>query len=150
MTATPRHRVVVVGGGFGGMPATRLLASSDVDVTLSIGGTTICPAVALPGGTGSCRPARCACCARLRRKKNVRVVLSQVTGFDLERRVVHTAALPGELAEYAYDSLIVAAGAGQSNLGHDEFAMIAPGMKTIDDAMELRRQRLWRTRIAET
>ena len=62
----------------------------------------------------------------LRRKKNVSVVLSRVTGFDLERRVVHTAALPGELGEYPYDSLIVAAGAGQSYFGHDEFAMIAP------------------------
>ena len=73
-----------------------------------------------------------------------------MTGFDLERRVVHTAALPGETGEYPYDSLIVAAGAGQSYFGHDEFAMIAPGMKTIDDAMELRRRVYGALEIAET
>ena len=73
-----------------------------------------------------------------------------MTGFDLERRVVHTASLPGETREYAYDSLIVAAGAGQSYFGHDEFAMIAPGMKTIDDAMELRRRVYGALEIAET
>ena len=76
----------------------------------------------------------------LRKRENVRVVLSTVTAFDLERRVVHAMSLPGRTDEYPYDSLIVAAGAGQSYFGHDEFAMIAPGMKTIDDAMELRRR----------
>ena len=86
----------------------------------------------------------------LRRRKNVEVVLSKVTGFDLERRVVHTASLPGETDDYPYDSLIVAAGAGQSYFGHDEFAMIAPGMKTIDDAMELRRRVYGALEIAET
>ncbi len=86
----------------------------------------------------------------LRRAKNVEVVLSKVTGFDLERRVVHTASLPGETSEYPYDSLIVAAGAGQSYFGHDEFAMIAPGMKTIDDAMELRRRVYGALELAET
>ena len=85
----------------------------------------------------------------LRKRKNVNVVLSKVTGFDLERRIVHTTALPGEVNEFDYDSLIVAAGAGQSYFGHDEFAMIAPGMKTIDDAMELRRRVYGALEIAE-
>jgi NADH:ubiquinone reductase (H+-translocating) len=67
----------------------------------------------------------------------------------LEKRLVHTVALPGETNEYAYDSLVVAAGAGQSYFGHDEFAMIAPGMKTIDDAMELRRRVYGALEIAE-
>ena len=86
----------------------------------------------------------------LRKQENVRVVLSTVTDFDLERRVVHTTSLPGAFDEYPYDSLIVAAGAGQSYFGHDEFAMIAPGMKTIDDAMELRRRVYGALEIAET
>ena len=86
----------------------------------------------------------------MRRRKNVEVVLSKVTGFDLERRVVHTVGIPGEDRDYPYDSLIVAAGAGQSYFGHDEFALIAPGMKTIDDAMELRRRVYGALEIAET
>jgi NADH dehydrogenase len=64
-----------------------------------------------------------------------------VTGFDLERRIVH-AMSPARLhaIELPYDSLIVAAGVNQSYFGHDELARFAPGMKTIDDAMELRRR----------
>ena len=73
-----------------------------------------------------------------------------MTGFDLERRVVLAAAIPGEQREYPYDSLIVAAGAGQSYFGHDEFALIAPGMKTIDDALELRRRVYGAFELAES
>ena len=87
---------------------------------------------------------------KLRRLRNVRVVLASVTGFDLERRVVRTASVPGESDEYHFDSLIVAAGAGQSYFGHDEYALIAPGMKTIDDALELRRRVYGALEIAET
>ena len=76
--------------------------------------------------------------------------MAKVTGFDLEARVVHTATLPGDDCDYPYDSLIVAAGAGQSYFGHDEYALIAPGMKTIDDAMELRRRVFGALEIAET
>ncbi len=84
-----------------------------------------------------------------KRRQNVRVVLSSVTGFDLDRKVVHTMSIPGVYDEYPYDSLIVAAGAGQSYFGHDEFALIAPGMKTIDDAMELRRRVYGALELAE-
>jgi NADH dehydrogenase len=86
----------------------------------------------------------------LRKHANVRVVLSSVTGFELERRVVHTQSVPGHDKEYPYDSLIVAAGAGQSYFGHDEFALVAPGMKTVDDAMELRRRVFGALELAET
>ncbi len=64
--------------------------------------------------------------------------MAHVTGFDLERRIVHAMTL--EPIELPYDSLIVAAGANQSYFGHDELARHAPGMKTIDDALELRRR----------
>ena len=154
MSATPRHRVVVVGGGFGGLPATRLLVTRPTSTSRSsTSGTTTCSS---PCSTrwppASCRPGQISPVLRhkLRRRKNVEVVLSKVTGFDLERRVVHTVGLPGEDREYPYDSLIVAAGAGQSYFGHDEFALIAPGMKTIDDAMELRRRVYGALEIAET
>ncbi len=153
MSATPRHRVVVVGGGFGGLPATRLLSRSDVDVTLiDRRNHHLFQPLLYQVATGIMSPGEIAPVLRqmLRRKKNVRVVLARVTGFDLETRAVHTVSIPGESYDYPYDSLIVAAGAGQSYFGHDEYALIAPGMKTIDDAMELRRRVLGALEIAET
>ena len=66
------------------------------------------------------------------------MALAEVTGFDLDARTVTALAADGEPFELPYDSLIVAAGAGQSYFGHDEFSRWAPGMKTIDDALELR------------
>src|SRR5213078_1229916 len=86
----------------------------------------------------------------LRKHENVRVELANVTGFDLDRRVVHTTTIPGLLErEFSYDSLIVATGVQQSYFGHDEFALFAPGMKTIDDALELRRRIFGAFEIAE-
>ena len=153
MSATPRHRVVVVGGGFGGLPATRLLARSDVDVTLiDHRNHHLFQPLLYQVATGILSPGEIAPVLRhmLRRRQNVRVVLAKVTGFDLDARVVHTATIPGEGHDYPYDSLIVAAGAGQSYFGHDEYALIAPGMKTIDDAMELRRRVYGALELAET
>ena len=86
----------------------------------------------------------------LRRDKNVTVELAEVSDFDLEHRVV-TAVRPfGERIEVPYDSLIVAAGVTQSYFGHDELARHAPGMKTIDDALELRRRIFGAFEMAET
>jgi NADH dehydrogenase len=85
----------------------------------------------------------------LRKRKNVTVELAAVTGFDLDERVVHTTPMPGQSQDVPYDSLIVAAGSGQSYFGHDEFALYAPGMKTIDDALELRRRILGAFEVAE-
>ena len=76
----------------------------------------------------------------VRRQKNVRVELAEVTGFDLDRQVGAHEDPRRRASEVPYDSLIVAAGVGQSYFGHAEFALYAPGMKTIDDALELRRR----------
>jgi NADH dehydrogenase len=153
-TAAARHRVVVVGGGFGGLPATRVLGRADgIDVTLiDRRNHHLFQPLLYQVATGILSPGAISPVLRhkLRRLGNVRVVLASVTGFDLERRVVHTASVPGESDEYPFDSLIVAAGAGQSYFGHDEFALIAPGMKTIDDALELRRRVFGALEIAET
>ena len=73
----------------------------------------------------------------LRRQRNVQVLLGDVTHIDLSRKVV-VSELLGHSYETSYDSLIVAAGAGQSYFGNDQFAEFAPGMKSIDDALELR------------
>jgi NADH:quinone reductase (non-electrogenic) len=152
--AESRHRVVVVGGGFGGLPATRLLArSKDIQVTLiDRRNHHLFQPLLFQVATGILSPGQISPVLRhlLRRWPNVRVILSSVTGFDLERRLVHTTSVPGLTEDYPYDSLIVAAGAGQSYFGHDEFALIAPGMKTIDDAMEIRRRVYGALELAET
>jgi len=153
VSATPRHRIVVVGGGFGGLPATRLLSRADVEVTLiDQRNHHLFQPLLYQVATGIMSAGEISYVLRhmLRRRKNVNVVLAKVTGFDLDTRVVHTASLPGEDQDYPYDSLIVAAGAGQSYFGHDEYALVAPGMKTIDDALELRRRVLGALEIAET
>jgi NADH:ubiquinone reductase (H+-translocating) len=141
--AGERHRVVIVGGGFGGLPAARLLGRRPVDVTLiDRRNHHLFQPLLYQVATGLLPPGQVAVPIRhvVRRQKNVRVELAAVTGFDLERRVVFTSVLGADQREVPYDSLIVAAGVGQSYFGHDEFALYAPGMKTIDDALELRRR----------
>jgi NADH dehydrogenase len=141
--ASAPHRVVIVGGGFGGLPAARLLGRKPVDVTLiDRRNHHLFQPLLYQVATGLLPPGQIAVPIRhvVRRHKNVRVELAEVTGFDLDRRVVHTTILGAEQREVSYDSLIVAAGVGQSYFGHSEFALYAPGMKTIDDALELRRR----------
>jgi NADH dehydrogenase len=142
--ATTRHKVVVVGGGFGGLPAIRYLAHRPVDVTLvDRRNHHLFQPLLYQVATGMLSPGQIAPPIRhvVRRYENVRVELAEVTGFDLDGRIVHatTAAHLRDL-EIPYDSLIVAAGVNQSYFGHDELALHAPGMKTIDDALELRRR----------
>ncbi len=145
--------MVVVGGGFGGLPACRFLGKLPIDVTLiDRRNHHLFQPLLYQVATGILAPGQIAPPLRhvLRRAKNVRVELAEVTGFDLDRRVVHATTLPGHDLELPYDSLIVAAGAGQSYFGHDELALHAPGMKTIDDALELRRRILGAFEMAET
>jgi NADH dehydrogenase len=153
MSRANRHRVVIVGGGFGGLPATRLLARSDrFDITLiDRRNHHLFQPLLYQVATGIMSPGAISPVLRhkLRKRQNVRVVLANVTAFDVDRRVVQTSSVPGEFDEYLYDSLIVAAGAGQSYFGHDEYALTAPGMKTIDDALELRRRVYGALEIAE-
>ncbi len=136
-----RHRVVVVGGGFGGLFATRMLRRVPVDVTLvdRVNHHLFQPLL-YQVATGILSTGQIAPPIRnvLRRQDNVRVELALVSGFDLDQRTV--AALRSDATPFTipYDSLIVAAGAGGSYFGHDEFSRWAPGMKTIDDALELR------------
>ena len=148
-----RHRVVIVGGGFGGLPATRMLARTRAEVTLvDRRNHHLFQPLLYQVATGILSPGQIAPVLRhyLRKHDNVRVELAEVTGFDLDKRIVHAKSVPGLEMDFPYDSLIVAAGAGQSYFGHDEFALIAPGMKTIDDAYELRRRIYGAFEVAET
>jgi len=137
----PKHRVVVVGAGFGGLFATRFLKRAPVQVTL-VDRTNhhLFQPLLYQVATGILSEGQIAPPIRniLRRQRNVRVELARVTDLDLERRTATALRADGVEFEIPYDSLVVAAGAGQSYFGHDEFSRWAPGMKTIDDALELR------------
>jgi len=132
--------VVIVGSGFGGLFAAHALAKAPVDVTL-IGKTThhLFQPLLYQVATGILSEGEIAPPTRevLRRQTNARVVLGEVTDIDLAARTV-TSTILGRTTIHPYDELIVAAGAGQSYFGNDQFAEFAPGMKSIDDALELR------------
>jgi NADH dehydrogenase len=135
-----RHHVVVIGSGFGGLFATKALKRADVDVTL-ISKTThhLFQPLLYQVATGILAQGEIAPPTRevLAHQRNARVVLGEVTALDLGSRTI-TSSIQGRIHQLGYDSLIVAAGAGQSYFGNDHFAEYAPGMKTIDDALELR------------
>jgi len=135
-----RHRVVVIGSGFGGLFSTQALKNADVDVTL-IGRTThhLFQPLLYQVATGILSVGDIAPATRmvLRKQENARVLLGEVETIDLENKTV-TSQLLERRTVTPFDSLIVAAGAGQSYFGNDHFAEFAPGMKTIDDALELR------------
>jgi NADH dehydrogenase len=135
-----RPRVVVVGSGFGGLFAAQALRKAPVDVTLvAKTGHHLFQPLLYQVATGILSEGEIAPPTRevLRRQENARVVLGEVTDIDLAARTV-TSSILGRTTVLGYDELIVAAGAGQSYFGNDRFAEFAPGMKSIDDALELR------------
>jgi NADH:ubiquinone reductase (H+-translocating) len=135
-----RHRVVIVGSGFGGLWATEALAKAPVDVTM-ISGTShhLFQPLLYQVATGVLSEGEVAPATRevLKKQKNVMVLLGRVTEIDIKAKTV-TSLSPLGTTVTPYDSLIVAAGAGQSYFGNDQFSEFAPGMKSIDDALELR------------
>ena len=135
-----RHHVVIIGSGFGGLFTAKALKRADVDVTL-ISRTShhLFQPLLYQVATGILSQGEIAPTTReiLARQKNVRVILGTVDSIDLTTRTV-TSHVSGRMTSTKYDSLVVAAGAGQSYFGNDHFAEFAPGMKSIDDALELR------------
>jgi NADH dehydrogenase len=135
------HRVVIVGGGFGGLFAAKFLRRAPVGVTLidRTNHHTFQPLL-YQLATGILSEGAVAPPLRevLRKHRNLTVELADVQGFDLDARTVTAARPLGPGLTVPYDSLIVAAGATGSYFGHDEFCQFAPGMKTVDDALELR------------
>jgi NADH dehydrogenase len=140
-------RVVIVGAGFGGLNAAQALGKADVKITVIDRKNfhTFQPLL-YQVATAGLSPGEIAAPIRsiLRSHKNIEVLMSEVTGFDLDRRIVETSdvSLP-------YDYLIVAAGATHSYFGHDDWEPYAPGLKTIEDALEIRRRVLLAFELAE-
>jgi NADH dehydrogenase len=140
-------KVVIVGAGFGGLKAAEALVRLSVQITVidRKNHHTFQPLL-YQVATAGLSPAEIAAPIReiLHRYKNVEVLLGEVQEFDLQRRVVR---LHGH--EISYDYLIVAAGATHAYFGHDDWEPLAPGLKTIEDALEIRRRILLAYELAE-
>ena len=145
---TEKPKVVIIGGGFGGLQAAKSLGNQAVQVTLVDRKNhhtfqpllyQVATAVLSPGEIAS--PIR----RILHKYKNVEVVLGEAIGFDLEKRIVKL----NDDSEIPFDYLIIAAGARHSYFGHDEWEDAAPGLKTIEDALEIRRRVLLAFELAE-
>ena len=143
-----RKRVVVLGGGFGGIHAALGLAKMDVDVTLvdRKNHHTFQPllyqvALAVLSPADIAQPIR----SILREHKNIDVLMDEAVGFDVPNQRVHLKS--GSQLEYDY--LVVATGSTHSYFGKDEWAKLAPGLKTVEDATEIRRRVLLAFELAE-
>jgi NADH:ubiquinone reductase (H+-translocating) len=145
--AESRPRVVIVGAGFGGLTAAQALGNAPVSLTVidRRNHHTFQPLL-YQVATAGLSPGEIAAPIRsiLRHHKNTEVLMAEVTGFDLDRCMVQT---PDQ--EIPYDYLIVAAGASHAYFGHDEWQAIAPGLKSIEDALEIRRRVLLAFELAE-
>ncbi|HYJ91456.1 MAG TPA: NAD(P)/FAD-dependent oxidoreductase [Pyrinomonadaceae bacterium] len=146
--AEKRPRVVVIGGGFGGLWAAFALRNKPVDVTLIDRKNhhvfqpllyQVATAVLSPGEVA--QPIR----RILHNAKNIEVILGEAVGFDTARNVIKL----GDESEVSYDYLIVAGGARHSYFGHDKWETFAPGLKTVEDALEMRRRILLAFELAE-
>src|SRR6266446_614659 len=147
MSSKSTPRVVIIGAGFGGLNAARSLARENVQITIvdRKNHHTFQPLL-YQVATAGLSPGEIAAPIRavFRGDQNVISLLEEVQDYDLARRVVNTSE-----QELPYDYLIVAAGATHAYFGHDEWEPYAPGLKTIEDALEIRRRVLLAFELAE-
>jgi NADH dehydrogenase len=146
------HRVVIVGGGFGGLYAARALRREDIAVTIVDSAQHhLFQPLLYQVATGILSEGQIAAPLReVFKGRDVECVLAEVVDVDPAARRVFALRPGGEPMTLPYDDLIVAAGVQQSYFGHDEFAQWAPGMKTIADALEIRRRVFGAFELAET
>ena len=143
-----RQRIVIVGGGFGGLSAAQALAKADVDVLLiDRRNHHLFQPLLYQVATASLSPSEIAWPIRhiLRHQKNVRVIMATVTGVDLVAKRV----LIEDGEPEPYDALILATGAQHAYFGNDHWAEFAPGLKTLEDATAIRRKLLLAFEAAE-
>jgi len=141
MTTAPRHHVVIVGGGFGGMAAVQSLLKADVDITIiDRRNHHLFQPLLYQVATTALSPSEIAWPIRYlnRRHTNVRTLLGTVTGIDRDGHRV----LLEDGDAVPFDSLILATGARHAYFGHDEWEPFAPGLKTLEDATAIRRKLL--------
>jgi NADH dehydrogenase len=147
MNDKPTPHIVIIGAGFGGLNAALKLVHHPVRITIidRRNHHTFQPLL-YQVATAGLSPGEIASPIRgiVRGRHNIEVVLGEVQDFDLDRRVVKIAN-----RELPYDYLIVAAGASHAYFGHDEWEPLAPGLKTIEDALEIRRRVLLAFELAE-
>jgi NADH:ubiquinone reductase (H+-translocating) len=152
MASSPRHRVVIVGGGFGGLFAARALRGS-ADVTLlDRTSNHLFQPLLYQVATGILSEGQISVPLRdvLKRHRNVECVLADVVDVDPAGRTVIADRPDGERIALPYDDLVIAAGVRQSYFGHEEYARWAPGMKTISDALTIRQRVFGAFELAET
>ena len=146
-----RRRVVIIGSGFGGLFAAKALRGADVDITvISKTSHHLFQPLLYQVATGILSEGSIAPATReiLRGQRHTKVLTGLVTAIDATARTV-THRFHDTETVTPYDDLVVAAGAGQSYFGNDDFAAFAPGMKSIDDALELRARVFWAFEAAE-
>src|SRR5271163_827981 len=143
----PAHRVVIVGAGFGGLNAAQALASAPVSITVIDRSNhhTFQPLL-YQVATAGLSPGEIAAPIRniLRGRSNVEVLLEEVIDFNLSQKQIIS-----KEQVLDYDFLIIASGATHAYFGHDEWEPLAPGLKTIEDALEIRRRVLLAFELAE-
>src|SRR5690348_6317677 len=148
-----QRRVVIIGGGFAGLFAVRALGRAPVEVTLiDRSEHHLFQPLLYQCSTGILSEGKIATPLRalLKRHRNVEFVLAEVTDIDAGARRVLARRPLGEKLDFDYDYLILAAGVRQSYFGHDEYAAIAPGMKSIEDARKIRRRVFGAFELAES
>ncbi len=143
VSSATRPRVVVVGGGFGGLQAVKALSAADADVTLiDRNNYHLFQPLSYQVATGALSPGEIAVPLRriVRRQRHVRVVMGEVTGFDLDARelIVDPAVPDDDAMRIPYDFLLVAGGSNYSYFGHDEWRSLALEVKLLDSALEVR------------
>ncbi len=147
MNTNKRHRVVILGGGFGGLNAAQSLAKAQVDViVIDRRNFHLFQPLLYQVATGALSGGEIASPIRwvLRKQKNARVLLAEAFDLDAENRELIT-----DIGPVRYDTLIVATGMRNHYFGHDEWDRIAPGLKTIEEAAQIRQKVLFAFEAAE-